>query len=62
MDVDLPDCHGEEVDVDADDAEDRSEEGEHQVDVALDPAELRASVHADVVEEGVDEEGEENHE
>ena len=62
VDVDLPDCHTQEVDVDTDDTEDGGEEGEDEVDVAPDPAELAAAVHADVVEEGVDQEGEEDHE
>jgi len=62
VDVDLPDSYRKEVDVDADDAEHWGEEGQNQVDVALDPAEVSAAIHGDIVEKGVDKQGEENHE
>ena len=62
MDVDLPDSNRQEVDVDTDDAEDWGKEGQNEVDVALDPAEVSAAIHGDIVEKGVDKQREENHE
>jgi len=61
VNVDLPDGHREEVDVDADDAEHRGQERQDKVDVALDPAEVGAAIDGDVVEQGVHKQGEENH-
>ena len=61
VNVDLAHGHREEVDVDADDAEHRSQERQDKVDVALDPAEVGAAIDGDVVEQGVHKQGEENH-
>ena len=62
VDVDLPDSNRQEVYVDTDDAEDRSQEGENEMDVAFDPAEVSTAIHSDIVEQGVNKQGEENHE
>ena len=62
MDVDLPDSNRQEVDVDTDDAEDWGKEGKDEVDVAFDPAEVSTAIHSDIVEQGVNKQGEENHE
>ena len=62
VDVDLPDSNRQEVDVDTDDAEDWGKEGQHQVDIAFDPAEVGTAIHSNIVEKCVNKQREENHE
>ena len=62
MNVDLPDSNRQEVDVDTDDAEDWAKEGQNQVNIAFDPAEVGTAIHSDIVEKCVNKQGEENHE
>jgi len=62
MNVDLPHSNGQKVDVDTNDTEYGSKEGQNKVDVPFDPAEFTATVDTDIVEEGVNKKREENHE